>query len=102
MHDLLIHRSAQDTGIIVISLERRLRAEIADLLLRYAFQVHGADPGSDYCFYGIQHLPQDASALAHLFDLVTRFTDDCQLLLLQGSALRAAPSRSVRAIQRSL
>ena len=43
--------------------------EQTDLLFRDAFQVHGADPGGDRGFHGIQYLADDPPAAAHLFNL---------------------------------
>jgi len=45
VHDLLIDRRAQNTGIVVISLKRRFRTRVLNHFRRDALEVHGADPG---------------------------------------------------------
>ena len=45
VHDLVVHRGAQHAGIIVISLERRLGAQVPDLALGHPLQIHGGTAG---------------------------------------------------------
>src|SRR3954466_12569361 len=74
VHDLVIDRSAKNAGIIVISLERGYRAHFQNLFFRHALQIHGADSGSDDSAGGLEHLADDVSTAAHLFEFCTRLT----------------------------
>src|SRR3954469_11390719 len=76
VHDLVVDRSAKNTGIVVISLERGNRARFQNLFFRHALQVHGADPGSNDSAGGLEHLADDLPAAAHFFEFRTRLTHD--------------------------
>ena len=76
VHNLFVHRRAQHAGIIKISLEGRLCAQVLHLLLRRALQVHRGHARRHQCPQMIEHLSHHAAALPHLLDLRRRFADD--------------------------
>ena len=76
VNHFLIHRSAQHTGITVVSLEGGLRAQLLNLFLRHPLQLHGGDPRSDVAADFLQNLPQNLAAAPHFFQLGRILTND--------------------------
>src|SRR6185437_6747208 len=72
VHNFFIDRSTEHAGIIVISLERRFRAQIFNLLFGGSFEIHGADARGDHRAQMIQNLAHNAAASPHLFNLRRR------------------------------
>src|ERR1039458_7976720 len=76
VHNLFVHRRAQYTGIIVVSLERRLGSEFRDLLLGRTLQIHRGNARRYYGTHLIENLTHDAATVPHPLNLRRRLADN--------------------------
>src|SRR5262249_44927542 len=101
MNYLFIDRGAQHARIIVITFKSRLGAQMFDLALRRALQVHAGGTGLPYFANVIQNLADNMSAALHLLDLSRRFTDDGHTQQLTASARLFWIRRMISSVTRS-
>ena len=73
MNHLVVHRRAQARRVVVVPLERRLRAKFLDLRLGNALQVHRGRAGLYCLLHRLVHLPQDDATGAHLLNFLRCF-----------------------------
>ena len=68
MNDLFVNRGTKYARVVVVSLERGLHAQIFDLLLGGALQIHGRRTRPNQAADMIEHFAHNRAASPHLFN----------------------------------
>src|SRR5271156_2929932 len=76
VHHLLVHRSAQNTGVTAIALKSGGGSRCRNLAFRRHFQIERGDAGLDERPYMLQHLAHYRSTAPHLFNFLRRLDHD--------------------------